>query len=230
MKRLLLIFSLIFSVTLFGQQDKTYYIEDLNGINDSISSRIENYVPSFSHDLDRNSKLDQRARLRNLYFISVVQQTSKTGEQFSEMIDSIPKGKIGHTQCFGKPSYFAPAEVAYPELFPVLYEMNLKVRGEIMYQVVWSNTLDSKQISHNQLVQRAIEDIKEAYGVDKFSQKVVSEYKKSKSHNEIIKERGDGQYGSSTMVIISEKKLPDGRWAYEIMIRNLIVFTESSSQ
>jgi len=226
MKKLLLILSLIFSVTLFGQQEKTYYIEDLNTINDSISNRIESYVPSFSHNLYRDSKLDKRAKLRNTYFISVVQQTSKTGESFSEMVDSIPGGKIGHTQCFGKPAYFSPAEVPYPDMFPVLSEMNLKIKGEIMYQVVWSSVLNEKQISHNQLMQRAIKDIKEKYGVDRISQKVVGEYKKSKSHNEIIKERGNGRYGSSTMVIISEKKLPDGRWAYEIMIRNLIVFTE----
>jgi hypothetical protein len=95
-----------------------------------------------------------------------------------------------------------------------------------MYQVIWTNVLDKKQTSHTKLIQKSVEDIKKTYGVDKLSQKVILEYKNSKSHNDIIKERGNGEYGSSTMVIISEKKLPDGRWSYEIMIRNLIIFTE----
>ena len=95
-----------------------------------------------------------------------------------------------------------------------------------MYQVIWSNTLNERQTSKSQLVQKAVEDIKKAYKVDKLSQKVLNEYKNSKSHNSIIKERGDGEYGSSTMVIITEKRLPNGKWAYEVMIRNLIIFTE----
>ena len=169
--------------------------------------------------------MDERAKLRNSYFISVVQQTSNTGGKFSDMIDSIPDGKIGHTECFGKPSYFSPAEVKYPELFPSLDNLNLKVKGEIMYQVIWSTVLDGKQTSQDQLVQRAVDDIKKAYRVGKLSQKVISEYRNSKSHNDIIKERGDGDYGSSTMVILSEKKLPNGKWEYEVMIRNLIIFT-----
>ena len=68
------------------------------------------------------------------------------------MVDSIPGGKIGHTACFGKPNYFSPAEVKCPELFPIFTEMNLKVKGEIMYQVIWSNTLNERQTSHTQLV------------------------------------------------------------------------------
>jgi hypothetical protein len=226
MKKILLILSIVFSVTLFGQQERMYYIEDLNSINDSISSRMESYVSAFSHDLDRNTELDNRAKTRNSYFISVIQQTSKTGESFSSMVDSIQKGKKGHTECFGKPNYFAPAQVRYPEMFPVLSEQNLKVKGEIMYQVIWTNVLYKKQTSHTKLIQKAVEDIKKTYGVDKLSQKVILEYKNSKSHNDIIKERGNGEYGSSTMVIVSEKKLPDGRWSYEVMIRNLIIFTE----
>lgn len=226
MKKILLILSIVFSVTLFGQQDKVYYIIDLDPINDSISKRIESYVSTFSHDLDRSLDLDNKARVRNSYFLSVIQQTSKTGESFSSMVDSIPGGKIGHTACFGKPNYFSPAVVKYPEMFPTFTEMGLKVKGEIMYQVIWSNTLNERQTSKNQLVQKAVEDIKKAYKVDKLSQKVLNEYKNSKSHNSIIKERGDGEYGSSTMVIITEKKLPNGKWAYEVMIRNLIIFTE----
>ena len=157
----------------------------------------------------------------------MVQQTSKAGGQFSDMLDSIPGGKIGHTECFGKPSYFSPSEVEYPELFPSLYSMNLKVEGEIMYQVIWSTVLNERQTSDIELVQKAVNKMKEYYGVSKLSQKVISEYKNSKSHNKIIKERGDGEYGSSTMYIITEKKLSNGKWAYEVMIRNLIIFTES---
>jgi hypothetical protein len=81
-------------------------------------------------------------------------------------------------------------------------------------------------ILKTQLVQKAVKDIKQYYEVDRISEKVLERYQGSKSHNDIIKERGNGEYGSSTMVIISEKKLSNGKWSYEIMIRNLIIFTE----
>jgi hypothetical protein len=230
MKIILLILSSIFSVALFGQQDKAYYISDLSPINDSISKGIESYVSIFSHDLDRSTELDNKAKIRNAYFINVIQQTSKTGKTFSSMVDSIPSGKIGHSECFGNPDYFSPAKVGFPELFLAFTEMNLKVKGEIMYQVIWSNVLNVRQTSQTQLVQKAVGDIKKAYKVDKLSQKVLNEYKNSKSHNTIIKERGGGKYGSSTMVIISEKKLSNSKWSYEIMIRNLIIFTEPINQ
>jgi hypothetical protein len=225
-KKIILILLVAFSVTSWGQQNKIYYIEDLNSINDSISEKIELYASTFSHDLDRNIELDKRAKLRNSYFISLVQQTSKTGGQFSDIVDSIPDGKIGHTECFGKPTYFSPSEVKYPELFCSLHRLNLKVKGEIMYQVIWSNVLNQRQTSHVQLIQKAVNDIKKTYNVTRLSQKVINEYKNSKSHNEIIKQRGDGEYGSSTMYIIAEKKMPNGKWKYEVMIRNLILFTE----
>jgi hypothetical protein len=226
MKKILLILAITFSATLFGQQEKNYYIGDLTSINDNTSKKVESYVSLFSHDLNRNSELDKRAKIRNSYFISVVQQTSKSGELFSSMLDSIPDGSIGHTKCFGRSGYFVPAEVQYPELFPNLYSLNLKVNGEIMYQVAWSNVLNERQTSNIELVQKAVNEIKEYYKIDKLSQRIISEYKNSKSHNDIIKQRGDGEYGSSTMYIITEKKLANGKWEYEVMIRNLIIFTD----
>lgn len=226
MKKILLVLAITFSVTLFGQQDKTYYIDDLTSINDSISKKVETYVLFFSHDLSRNSELDKRAKLRNSYFIDVVQQTSRSGKKFTSLVDSIPGGKIGHSKLFGKPLYFSPAKVGFPESLPNLPKLNLKVKGEIMYQVVWSDTLDERQTSQEELVQKAVNDIKKHYAVNKLSQRFISEYKKSKSHNDIIKQRGNGEYGSSTMYIISEKKLANGKWEYEVMIRNLIIFTE----
>jgi hypothetical protein len=111
-------------------------------------------------------------------------------------------------------------------MFPVLDSIGLKVVGEIMYQATIAYTLNERQTSHTQLVQRAVDGIKKKYKVDKLSQRVLNEYKNSESHNDIIKGRGIGDYGSSTMVIVSEKKLPNGKWSYEFMIRNLIIFTE----
>jgi hypothetical protein len=226
MKIILLILSSIFSVVLFGQQNKAYYTSDLSQINDSISKKIESYVSIFSHDLDRSKELDNKAKIRNTYFINVIQQTSKTGESFSSIVNSIPHGKGGHTECFGKPNYFSLATVKYPDLFLTLPEINLRINGEIMYQVIWSNVLSQRQTSHVQLIQKAVDDIKKTYKIDKLSQRVINEYKNSKSHNDIIKQKGDGEYGSSTMYIITEKKISNGKWEYEVMIRNLIIFAE----
>jgi hypothetical protein len=142
------------------------------------------------------------------------------------MVDSIPYGKIGHRECFGKPNYFSHSTEKCPDLYLTLPGINLRVNGEIMYQVIWSNVLNQRQTSHVQLIQKAVNDIKKIYNVTRLSQKVINEYKNSKSHNGIIKQRGDGEYGSSTMYIIAEKKMSDGKWEYEVMIRNLILFTD----
>jgi len=66
----------------------------------------------------------------------------------------------------------------------------------------------------------------ENYNVDKLSHKIIDSYQHSHSHNKIIKEKGNGEYGTSTVVIISEEKLANGKWLYELMIRNLVVFTK----
>jgi hypothetical protein len=228
MKKILLILSIVFSVTLFGQQDKEYYILDLKTINGNVNGLLENYTLGFSHNIENNITLNERAKIRNLYFINVFKETSISGKSFYSMLTGkIAKGKEGHKECFGNPVYFkSPANCKYPEMFPVLDSIGLKVVGEIMYQVTITDTLNKRQTSPTQLVQRAVDGIKKKYKVDKLSQKVLNEYKNSESHNTIIKSRGIGDYGSSTMVIITEKKLPNGKWAYEFMIRNLIIFTE----
>jgi len=237
MKKILLGLVITFSVTLFGQQNKTYYIMDLAGINDNVNGLLENYVHSFSHNIKNNTSLDQRAKTRNLYFINVFKQTSMSGKTFYAMLSGkIAKGKAGHTECFGNTDYFkSPTNIRYPEMFPTLDSSGLKVVGEIMYQVTISDTLEEKTTLYKKIVQNSVDRIEIAWDVNEnskhsvkhgFTKTILKEYKMSEHHNDIIKERGDGEYGSSTMVIITEKKLSDGKWAYEVMIRNLIIFTE----
>ncbi len=238
MKKILLALAITFSVTLFGQQNKTYYIEDLKTINGNVNVLLENYTLEFSHNIENNVTLNERARIRNLYFINVFKETSISGKSFYSMLnDKIAKGKEGHKECFGNPVYFkSPANCKYPEMFPVLDSIGLKVVGEIMYQVTIADTLNEKASSYKSVVQNAIDNIEFVWGVDDsekhhikhgFTKTILKKYKESEHHNSIIKGRGDGEYGSSTMYIITEKKLSNGKWAYEVMIRNLIIFTES---
>lgn len=226
MKNILLILSLALSVTLFGQSNKEYYILELNTINDAFSKRLESYATNISHEMSRNSTIDSVAKIRNSYFISVMQETSNNGKTFNSMIDSIPHGKIGHTECFGKPTFFNAPKIIYPELFITIPELKLKISSEIMYQVTWQNTLSEYQNSKIILINKAIKEIKETYKVDKLSQKILGEYQQSTAHNKIIKEKGNGEYGASTLIIISEEKLKNGKWFYELMIRNVVIFTK----
>ena len=188
--------------------------------------RLESYAETFSHKLTRNNSLSERARVRNNYFINVIEASSKLGKSFSDMVDSIPNGIIGHTECFGKPKFFNAPKISYPELFITIPELKLKISSEIMYQVTWRETSSEFQNSKIILINKAIKEIKETYKVDKLSQKILDEYQHSTSHNKIIKEKGIGEYGSSTRVIISEEKLKNGKWLYELMIRNVVVFTK----
>lgn len=229
MKKMLLLFLFTASVTSFSQQVKSYFTMAIDDVNNQLALRLESYAETFSHKLTRNNLLSERANVRNNYFISVIESNSKLGKLFSEMIDSIPHGKIGHTECFGKPSFFVAPKVNYPELFITMSELDLEICGEIMYQVTWQNTVSEYQNSKIALVNKAIKEIKEAYKVDKLSQKILESYMYSTSHNKIIKERGNGEYGTSTVVIISEEKLANGKWLYELMIRNLVVFTRKIS-
>jgi hypothetical protein len=225
MKNVIFFFLITSSIVLFSQQDKLYYIVDIDEVNDQLALRLENYVELFSHKLNRNNLINITAKQRNNYFIKVVENTSKSGNLFSEMIDSIPHGKIGHAECFGKPNFFKAPKISYPEMFKTFSDLSIEGCGEIMYQVSWQNTLNEYQNSKLVLINKAIKEIKETYKVDKLSQKILDAYKNSNSHNKIIKEKGNGEYGISTMVIISEEKLENGKWFYELMIRNLIVFT-----
>ena len=76
------------------------------------------------------------------------------------------------------------------------------------------------------LINKAIKEIKKTFKVDKLSQKILDEYQHSTSHNKIIKEKGNGEYGTSTLIIISEEKLKNSKWFYELMVRNVVIFTK----
>lgn len=225
MKKKIILFLITSSIASFSQQVKLYYIMDIDEVNDHLALRLESYAETFSHKLMRNSLLNERAKLRNNYFIKVIEANSKLGKSFSDMVDSIPSGIMGHTECFGKPIFFNAPKISYPKLFITIPELKLKISSEIMYQVTWQNTLNEYQSSKIILINKAIKEIKETYKVDKLSQKILDEYQHSASHNKIIKEKAEGEYGTSTIVIISEVKLKNGKWFYELMIRNVIVFT-----
>ncbi len=228
MKKIIILFLITSSIASFSQQVKLYYIMDINEVNDHLALRLESYAETFSHKLTRNNLLNERAKVRNNYFINVIETNSKSGKFFSDMVDSIPHGKIGHTECFGKPNFFIAPEIIYPDLFITIPELKLKISSEIMYQVTWQNTLNEYQSSKIILINKAIKEIKENYNVDKLSHKIIDSYQHSASHNKIIKEKAEGEYGTSTIVIISEEKLKNGKWFYELMIRNVIVFTSKA--
>ena len=226
MKKIVVLFLITSSISSFSQQVKLYYTMDIDEVNNHLALRLESYAETFSHKLTRNNLLNERAKVRNNYFINVIEASSKLGKSFSDMVDSIPHGKIGHTECFGKPNFFIAPKNIYPELFITIPELKLKISSEIMYQVTWRETSSEFQNSKIILINKAIKEIKETYKVDKLSQKILDEYQHSTSHNKIIKEKGNGEYGTSTLIIISEEKLKNSKWFYELMVRNVVIFTK----
>ena len=226
MKKIVVLFLITSSISSFSQQVKLYYTMDIDEVNNHLALRLESYAETFSHKLTRNNLLNERAKVRNNYFINVIEASSKLGKSFSDMVDSIPHGKIGHTECFGKPKFFNAPEISYPNLFITIPELKLKISSEIMYQVIWCDTMGEFQNSKIILINKAIKEIKKTFKVDKLSQKILDEYQHSTSHNKIIKEKGNGEYGTSTLIIISEEKLKNSKWFYELMVRNVVIFTK----
>ena len=45
---------------------------DINEVNDHLALRLESYAETFSHKLTRHNLLNERAKVRNNYFINVI--------------------------------------------------------------------------------------------------------------------------------------------------------------
>ena len=49
-------------------------------VNDHLALRLESYAETFSHKLTRHNLLNERAKVRNNYFINVIETNSKSGK------------------------------------------------------------------------------------------------------------------------------------------------------
>ena len=210
-----ILFTLVFVPTLIGQ---TFYRYSLPYVNNKIDSCLDAYSHEGSKDLVRHITLDSCARSRADYYLDVIETNSRYGKSFSNMLDSISYGHAAHTELFGNSRYFKKPQTTYPVPFKNIKSIGVRTKGEIMQEITWSKTYPQKQ-KPNEVVKDAVEAIN-----DPIHEHIVNGYKESKSHNDIIKKWGDGKFGTSTRVLVSEKK-EGNAWTYEIMIYNVAVFS-----
>ena len=214
-KMAFILFTLVFSPTLIGQ---TFYRYSIPYVNNKIDSCLDAYSHEGSKDLVRHITLDSCARSRADYYLDVIETNSKYGKSFSDMLDSISYGHAAHTELFGNSRYFKKPQTTYPIPFKNINSIGVRTKGEIMQEIAWEKTYTEKQ-KPNEVVKTAVEAID-----GPIHEHIVNGYKQSKSHNDIIKKWGDGKFGTSTRVLVSEKRVGNN-WVYEVMIYNVAVFS-----
>lgn len=220
-KKVLIAYLLIFSIKSWGQ---SFYRYDLNQTNDCIAKEMDLYVNSLNtgKDLLRNSSIDSCARLRTEYFLDLLEINAKSKGYLRELLDSVPPGKKAHQECFGNPSFFLPSEGKYPISFFDVINQGVRTTGEVMGWFRSVIEFDSKQ-NPNEIVRLTLEEIKNLHGISP-AKKMITNYQKSKSHDQVIKNRGDGKFGSSTEALVLERKIGN-KWIYEVVIFNVVNFT-----
>ena len=222
MKKGLAIFLfLVASLGVFGQTKKLYRYS-LPAISENLDSVLDFYVGTKGKDLERNSAVDSLAKARANYFLDVIEINSKEGKSFSSMLSKIPNDPKAHSSVFGDSVYFTAPQSEYPYLFRFFPCLNLEAKSEIMQEIAWRR-IYPKKMDPIEITKIAIEtrqkEIKNTIAWD-----LLDGYKKSKSHHDAIKKWGNGKYGISTRVLVSEEKIGD-EWIYEVMIYNVVVFT-----
>lgn len=218
-----LIIALIFILPAWGIAQKANFQRySLPEVSKDLGGSLNSYVGGWGKELRRNGSLDSCAKLRANYFLDVFQKNSESGKSVSDMMDHIPKNHNAHDQCFGNSMYFEPPTTKYPKPFVTLPNLGLEVKGEIMQEISWEKSYKNKQ-DFQDIVNLSISSIK-GYYRNTISNLILNGYKESELHNLEIKKRGDGDYGISTRILISEKRVGD-LWKYEVLIYNVIVFT-----
>lgn len=193
-------------------------------VSDSLSVRLDNYVAGYNHDLNRNAFLDYCAFERANYFISILETTAKSkGLTIWECGEKIPRGtkaRKAHKELFGDPDFFVESKVPFVKGLRVFKEQNLEVQSEIMVPIFWEGKY-SKRKGLQEIIQKAVSFHSKTGSI---SGDILESYKRSKAHNEAIVEDGNGEFGLSTIILVQETQDENGRWIYDVVIYNVVVF------
>lgn len=215
---------LILTNTLYGQ---VYNFKRYRAIKLSyeIDSSLCKTVRQFDHQLKRVGYLDEHALKRTNYFLSVLQFKIQEGVSVEELLDHIEQSKIAHQEQFGNPNYFKiPDTLTYVNAMTILSDGKTKINGEIMQEYAWHSNFDSRI---KDLKQLAVKELDKTYKAGSItSNKIIKNYFDSPSHYKIIAKYGNGEYGNSTRILIAENQLEDGKWRYQFILYNLIVFSK----
>jgi hypothetical protein len=198
-------------------------------VSQVLDKRMDRYVEKFNHDLERDDFLDFCAAQRSYYFLSVLEETSESkGVSLWKVFDQIPAegpSKNPHNELFDNPEYFMEPSTPYIEAIRDFQKMNLGIQSEIMQFHYWTKKYTERK-NIESLSNTIADELGNLSKSGILSQAILENYIASPSHHNAIIKDGNGQYGISTMVLMSERKLPSGEWKYEGIIINLVVFSK----
>ena len=206
-------------VIVFSQTEKTYSVFNLRNITLKLDSSLKEYASTVAHSLSNNRELDSMASLRVKYYLNLIKYNS-TNIKIANLYNKIPLGEIAHNRWFGLPNLFKEApETVFPNSLGSINE--LKIKAEILQESM--TTKYSKfEMNDDEISQVALKKMFTAHG----SNYIIEGYQKSPSHNEIILKYGNGNYGTSTMALLSKYyNKPNQEWEYEFFVMNCTVFT-----
>lgn len=214
-----ILFFLILSFNRSLSQPYHFYRYDLKPISYSLDSQL-NLLRSL---LYRDILIDSCVQKRTDYYLDVIEKNLSSGKNFDELFSKIPRDTKAHQKLFGAPEYFISPVTDYPEMFRDVKESGVRIKGEIMQEIIWSKGYESRQDPKSILIY-AIKNISLTNNKSIHSF-IIQNYQNSPHHSQIIKKMGRGKYGISTKALISERKY-NGLWNYKVIIYNMINFTK----
>ncbi len=228
--RINIILALVFAVST-GAYSQTTFTKFAIPEEEAIFRKdLETHVQRFSHSIKRDGSLDSLAEIRANYFLSVLQETSKQpGTSLLSILGSeekrskIPEGERGHDRYFGDPTFFKePTGCRYPIWNPTVLHKRIRVNAEIFQQSGYSFRREYSN-GEIEVVRKYLEKYKAQYT----KRYLINNYLKSGDHAKAIRNQGDGKYGMCTRVLVSKKwDKVDRVWVYEMVIFNLVVFSD----
>lgn len=221
----IIILLLFFSFKGFAQTN--YYKCSLPAISAAFENELEKYVRHYGNDVKTNRFLDSCAFERANYYLSVLETTAEFHNSgLKKVFKKIPEGRnelLAHNRFFGDTSYFKESNVSYVETFREFQQKNLEIVSEIMQQSYWSGIYDTR-MSTEKIIKRAVFFLGSDF--NSYPKHILDSYIHSPSHHKCILKYGKGICGISTIAIVSEKKFGVGGWKYEVVVKNVVVFSE----
>jgi hypothetical protein len=217
---------LFFSTKCFAQTNY-YYKCSLPSISAAFENELGKYVKQFGYDIKTNRFLDICALERADYYLSVLERTAEFhNSELKKVFKKIPEGRnelLAHNRFFGDTTYFKESNVPYVETFREFPQKNLEIVSEIMQQSYWSGIYET-QMPIEKVIKRAVfflgSDLKS------YQKHILNSYIHSHSHHKCILKYGKGICGISTIALVSERKIGIDGWKYEVVIENVVVFSE----
>ncbi|MCX6230844.1 MAG: hypothetical protein NTZ33_04815 [Bacteroidetes bacterium] len=205
-------------------QSQIFYRYSLPYTNDMLDSCLKLYVQTVLNNLERNNSLDLFAKSRVDYYLDVIQTNLEEGKDLFSIFDYIPGDYRAHQELFGNPMYFTKPKTNYPDKYQINVTEGLEGNGEIMQELVFYWQEYNRIQSGKDIVLKVIKK-NESKGKMFLHLSLFYDYKNSPPHNRSILRKGDGKFGTSTRILISEKKVGN-LWVYEAMIYNVVVFSK----